>query len=194
MIYEEKPKRRKVADYQQLRLRCPKCGQLNAATDIGCRYCGADLLKAELIRGSDYDRFDPNDLRKSCLLAIVPGLGLLRERKLVSGLLMLGVAIFLLVWAWSSWTHYEEEATFLALIWFSALSIASVFSTFLVALDRMGMTRPGAKEQLILLGRLVVAYVLIWLALTFCWWLPLAVVAVYLAWRICQPFFSKAMD
>ncbi|MEZ8221088.1 hypothetical protein GG496_001258 [Candidatus Fervidibacteria bacterium JGI MDM2 JNZ-1-D12] len=75
-----------------------------------------------------------------------------------------------------------------------ALSIASVFVTFLVALDRMGMQRPDKQGQWVLLGRLVAGYALIAAALMFCWLLPMAVVAVYLAWRILQPFFGKAMN
>ncbi len=192
MVYDERPKSKRFADYQQLRLRCPNCGRLNLATDTGCRFCGWDLLKAELIRGTDYDRFDPNDLRISCLLAIVPGLGLLRERKLPSGFLMLFAAGLLFGYFWLGWTNYDFPI--LPLLMLIALSIASVFVTFLVALDRMGMQRPDKQGQWVLLGRLVAGYALIAAALMFCWLLPMAVVAVYLAWRILQPFFGKAMN
>ncbi|MCS7185480.1 MAG: hypothetical protein RMK89_00855 [Armatimonadota bacterium] len=191
-MYDEKPKRKKVADYQQLHLRCPRCGRINAVTDMACRYCGSDLFKADVIRGTDYDRFDPNDLRKSCLLAIVPGLGLLREKKLFSGFLMLLASGFLLAWSLFGWLHYE--LAILPFVMLAAFSIASVFVTFIVALDRMGMQRPDKQGQLILLGRLVAGYTLIAFALMFCWLLPFSVVAIYLAWRILQPFFGKAMD
>lgn len=191
-MFELKQKRKKVADYQQLRLRCPRCGRLNLATDTGCRYCGTDLFKADFIRGSDYDRFDPNNLRKSCLLAIVPGLGLLRERKVFSGLAMLFVGAYLLIAFWFDWVQGELAALFILLI--AALSIASVFVTFLVALDNMGIPRPSKREQLILLGRLVVGYFLLAIALLTCWLLPVSVLAVYLAWRTLQPLFGKAMD
>ena len=191
-MFELKQKRKKVADYQQLRLRCPRCGRLNLATDTGCRYCGTDLFKADFIRGSDYDRFDPNNLRKSCLLAIVPGLGLLRERKVFSGLAMLFAGAYLLIAFWFDWVQGELAALFILLI--AALSIASVFVTFLVALDNMGMPRPSKREQFILLGRLVVGYFLLAIALLTCWLLPVSVLAVYLAWRTLQPLFGKAMD
>ncbi|MFN3422512.1 MAG: hypothetical protein ACK40X_12390, partial [Armatimonadota bacterium] len=187
---------RRVADYQQLRIRCPRCERLNLATDTGCRYCGTDLLKADFIRGSDYDRFDPNDLRKSCLLAIVPGLGLLRERKVISGLAMLFAGACLFIAFWLDWVQGELAALSIFLI--VALSIASVFITFLVALDRMGIPRPSRREQLILLGRLVAGYLLLVIALltrlllpvsALCSLLPVLVLAVYLTWRLLQPFF-----
>lgn len=192
MVYDERARRKRVTDYQQLRLRCPNCGRLNLATDTGCRFCGWDLLKAEVIRGTDYDRFDPNDLRISCILAIVPGLGLLRERRLFSGISLLVVSGLLAVYTWIGWSSYEIPL--LPLLLLTAFSIASVFATFLVALDRMGMPRPDRRGQLILLGRLVGGYALIASALIFCWLLPLSVIAVYLAWRTLQPFFGKTMD
>lgn len=192
MTLEFKQRRKRVADYQQLRLRCPRCGRLNLATDTGCRYCGTDLLKADFIRGSEYDRFDPNRLRKSCLLAIVPGLGLVWERKVISGLAMLFAGACLLIAFWLEWVQGELTALFVLLI--VALSIASVFVTFLVALDNMGMPRPSKREQLILLGRLVVGYSLLAIAFLACRILIISVPAVYLAWHILQPFFGKAMD
>ena len=183
--------KKRVIDYQQLRLRCPQCGRLNVATDMACRYCGADLFKAEIIRGTDYERFDANDLRISCLLAVIPGLGLIREGRWVSGLLMSLSAVFLAALLWSGMSNYE--LSFLPLVLLPLLSAASVFTTFLAALDRMGMPRPEGRDFWILLGRLLGGYALIAIAVLFCWMLPVSVVALWLSWRLFQPFFGKTM-
>jgi ribosomal protein S27E len=185
-------RKKKATDYQQLRLRCPQCGRLNVATEIACRYCGADLLKAEIIRGTDYERFDANDLRISCLLAVMPGLGMLREGKWVTGLLMLLFATFLAALLWAGWRNYELPL--LPLFLLPLLSAVSVFATFLAALDRMGMPRPEGRDFWILLGRLLGGYALIAIAVLFCWVLPVSVVALWLSWRLLQPFFGKAIE
>jgi ribosomal protein S27E len=185
-------RKKRATDYQQLRLRCPQCGRLNVATDIACRYCGADLFKAEIIRGTDYERFDANDLRISCLLAVMPGLGMLREGKWVTGLLMLLSAIFLAALLWAGWRNYDLPL--LPLFLLSLLSAVSVFATFLAALDRMGMPRPEGRDFWILLGRLLGGYALIAIAALFCWVLPVSVVALWLSWRLLQPFFGKAIE
>jgi ribosomal protein S27E len=185
-------RKKRATDYQQLRLRCPQCGRLNVATDIACRYCGADLFKAEIIRGTDYERFDANDLRISCLLAIMPGLGMLREGKWVTGLLMLLFATFLAALLWAGWRNYELPL--LPLLLLPLLSAVSVFATFLAALDRMGMPRPEGRDFWILLGRLLGGYALIAIAVLFCWVLPVSVVALWLSWRLLQPFFGKAIE
>jgi ribosomal protein S27E len=185
-------RKKRATDYQQLRLRCPQCGRLNVATEIACRYCGADLLKAEIIRGTDYERFDANDLRISCLLAVMPGLGMLREGKWVTGLLMLLSAIFLAALLWAGWRNYELPL--LPLFLLPLLSAVSVFATFLAALDRMGMPRPEGRDFWILLGRLLGGYALIAIAVLFCWVLPASVVALWLSWRLFQPFFGKAIE
>jgi len=185
-------RKKRATDYQQLRLRCPQCGRLNVATDIACRYCGADLLKAEIIRGTDYERFDANDLRISCLLAVMPGLGMLREGKWVTGLLMLLFATFLAALLWAGWRNYELPL--LPLFLLPLLSAVSVFATFLAALDRMGMPRPEGRDFWILLGRLLGGYALIAIAVLFCWVLPVSVVALWLSWRLLQPFFGKAIE
>jgi hypothetical protein len=185
-------RKKKATDYQQLRLRCPQCGRLNVATEIACRYCGADLFKAEIIRGTDYERFDANDLRISCLLAVMPGLGMLREGKWVTGLLMLLFATFLAALLWAGWRNYELPLIPLLLL--PLLSAVSVFATFLAALDRMGMPRPESRDFWILLGRLLGGYALIAIAVLFCWVLPASVVALWLSWRLLQPFFGKAIE
>jgi ribosomal protein S27E len=185
-------RKKRATDYQQLRLRCPQCGRLNVATDIACRYCGADLFKAEIIRGTDYERFDANDLRISCLLAVMPGLGMLREGKWVTGLLMLLFATFLAALLWAGWRNYELPL--LPLFLLPLLSAVSVFATFLAALDRMGMPRPEGRDFWILLGRLLGGYALIAIAALFCWVLPVSVVALWLSWRLLQPFFGKAIE
>jgi ribosomal protein S27E len=185
-------RKKRATDYQQLRLRCPQCGRLNVATEIACRYCGADLLKAEIIRGTDYERFDANDLRISCLLAVMPGLGMLREGKWVTGLLMLLFATFLAALLWAGWRNYELPL--LPLFLLPLLSAVSVFATFLAALDRMGMPRPEGRDFWILLGRLLGGYALIAIAVLFCWVLPVSVVALWLSWRLLQPFFGKAIE
>jgi hypothetical protein len=185
-------RKKRATDYQQLRLRCPQCGRLNVATDIACRYCGADLFKAEIIRGTDYERFDANDLRISCLLAVMPGLGMLREGKWVTGLLMLLFATFLAALLWAGWRNYELPL--LPLLLLPLLSAVSVFATFLAALDRMGMPRPEGRDFWILLGRLLGGYALIAIAVLFCWVLPVSVVALWLSWRLLQPFFGKAIE
>jgi ribosomal protein S27E len=185
-------RKKRATDYQQLRLRCPQCGRLNVATDIACRYCGADLFKAEIIRGTDYERFDANDLRISCLLAVMPGLGMLREGKWVTGLLMLLFATFLAALLWAGWRNYELPL--LPLLLLPLLSAVSVFATFLAALDRMGMPRPEGRDFRILLGRLLGGYALIAIAVLFCWVLPASVVALWLSWRLLQPFFGKAIE
>jgi ribosomal protein S27E len=185
-------RKKRATDYQQLRLRCPQCGRLNVATDIACRYCGADLFKAEIIRGTDYERFDANDLRISCLLAVMPGLGMLREGKWVTGLLMLLFATFLAALLWAGWRNYELPL--LPLFLLPLLSAVSVFATFLAALDRMGMPRPEGRDFWILLGRLLGGYALIAIAVLFCWVLPVSVVALWLSWRLLQPFFGKAIE
>jgi ribosomal protein S27E len=185
-------RKKRATDYQQLRLRCPQCGRLNVATDIACRYCGADLFKAEIIRGTDYERFDANDLRISCLLAIMPGLGMLREGKWVTGLLMLLFATFLAALLWAGWRNYDLPL--LPLLLLPLLSAVSVFATFLAALDRMGMPRPEGRDFWILLGRLLGGYALIAIAVLFCWVLPVSVVALWLSWRLLQPFFGKAIE
>jgi hypothetical protein len=185
-------RKKKATDYQQLRLRCPQCGRLNVATEIACRYCGADLFKAEIIRGTDYERFDANDLRISCLLAVMPGLGMLREGKWVTGLLMLLFATFLAALLWAGWRNYELPL--LPLLLLPLLSAVSVFATFLAALDRMGMPRPEGRDFWILLGRLLGGYTLIAIAVLFCWVLPVSVVALWLSWRLLQPFFGKAIE
>jgi ribosomal protein S27E len=185
-------RKKKATDYQQLRLRCPQCGRLSVATEIACRYCGADLLKAEIIRGTDYERFDANDLRISCLLAVMPGLGMLREGKWVTGLLMLLFATFLAALLWAGWRNYELPL--LPLLLLPLLSAVSVFATFLAALDRMGMPRPEGRDFWILLGRLLGGYALIAIAVLFCWVLPASVVALWLSWRLFQPFFGKAIE
>jgi ribosomal protein S27E len=185
-------RKKRATDYQQLRLRCPQCGRLNVATDIACRYCGADLFKAEIIRGTDYERFDANDLRISCLLAIMPGLGMLREGKWVTGLLMLLFATFLAALLWAGWRNYDLPL--LPLLLLPLLSAVSVFATFLAALDRMGMPRPEGRDFWILLGRLLGGYALIAIAALFCWVLPVSVVALWLSWRLLQPFFGKAIE
>jgi hypothetical protein len=165
---------------------------LNVATDIACRYCGADLFKAEIIRGTDYERFDANDLRISCLLAVMPGLGMLREGKWVTGLLMLLFATFLAALLWAGWRNYDLPL--LPLLLLPLLSAVSVFATFLAALDRMGMPRPEGRDFWILLGRLLGGYALIAIAVLFCWVLPVSVVALWLSWRLLQPFFGKAIE
>lgn len=185
-------RKKRATDYQQLRLRCPQCGRLNLATDIACRYCGADLFKAEIIRGTDYERFDANDLRISCLLAVMPGLGMLREGKWVTGLLMLLPATFLAALLWAGWRNYDLPL--LPLLLLPLLSAVSVFATFLAALDRMGMPRPEGRDFWILLGRLLGGYALIAIAVLFCWVLPVSVVALWLSWRLLQPFFGKAIE
>jgi len=185
-------RKKRATDYQQLRLRCPQCGRLNVATDIACRYCGADLFKAEIIRGTDYERFDANDLRISCLLAVMPGLGMLREGKWVTGLLMLLFATFLAALLWAGWRNYDLPL--LPLLLLPLLSAVSVFATFLAALDRMGMPRPEGRDFWILLGRLLGGYTLIAIAVLFCWVLPVSVVALWLSWRLLQPFFGKAIE
>ena len=185
-------RKKRATDYQQLRLRCPQCGRLNVATEIACRYCGADLFKAEIIRGTDYERFDANDLRISCLLAVMPGLGMLREGKWVTGLLMLLFATFLAALLWAGWRNYELPL--LPLLLLPLLSAVSVFATFLAALDRMGMPRPEGRDFWILLGRLLGGYTLIAIAVLFCWVLPVSVVALWLSWRLLQPFFGKAIE
>jgi ribosomal protein S27E len=185
-------RKKRATDYQQLRLRCPQCGRLNVATDIACRYCGADLFKAEIIRGTDYERFDANDLRISCLLAVMPGLGMLREGKWVTGLLMLLFATFLAALLWAGWRNYDLPL--LPLLLLPLLSAVSVFATFLAALDRMGMPRPEGRDFWILLGRLLGGYALIAIAALFCWVLPVSVVALWLSWRLLQPFFGKAIE
>ena len=185
-------RKKRTTDYQQLRLRCPQCGRLNVATDIACRYCGADLFKAEIIRGTDYERFDANDLRISCLLAVMPGLGMLREGKWVTGLLMLLFATFLAALLWTGWRNYDLPL--LPLLLLPLLSAVSVFATFLAALDRMGMPRPEGRDFWILLGRLLGGYALIAIAALFCWVLPVSVVALWLSWRLLQPFFGKAIE
>jgi hypothetical protein len=185
-------RKKRATDYQQLRLRCPQCGRLNLATDIACRYCGADLFKAEIIRGTDYERFDANDLRISCLLAVMPGLGMLREGKWVTGLLMLLFATFLAALLWAGWRNYDLPL--LPLLLLPLLSAVSVFATFLAALDRMGMPRPEGRDFWILLGRLLGGYALIAIAVLFCWVLPVSVVALWLSWRLLQPFFGKAIE
>jgi hypothetical protein len=185
-------RKKKATDYQQLRLRCPQCGRLNVATETACRYCGADLFKAEIIRGTDYERFDANDLRISCLLAVMPGLGMLREGKWVTGLLMLLFATFLAALLWAGWRNYELPL--LPLLLLPLLSAVSVFATFLAALDRMGMPRPEGRDFWILLGRLLGGYTLIAIAVLFCWVLPVSVVALWLSWRLLQPFFGKAIE
>jgi len=185
-------RKKRATDYQQLRLRCPQCGRLNLATDIACRYCGADLFKAEIIRGTDYERFDANDLRISCLLAVMPGLGMLREGKWVTGLLMLLSATFLAALLWAGWRNYDLPL--LPLFLLPLLSAVSVFATFLAALDRMGMPRPEGRDFWILLGRLLGGYALIAIAVLFCWVLPVSVVALWLSWRLLQPFFGKAIE
>jgi hypothetical protein len=185
-------RKKRATDYQQLRLRCPQCGRLNVATEIACRYCGADLFKAEIIRGTDYERFDANDLRISCLLAVMPGLGMLREGKWVTGLLMLLFATFLAALLWAGWRNYELPL--LPLLLLPLLSAVSVFATFLAALDRMGMPRPEGRDFWILLGRLLGGYALIAIAVLFCWVLPVSVVALWLSWRLLQPFFGKAIE
>jgi hypothetical protein len=185
-------RKKRATDYQQLRLRCPQCGRLNVATDIACRYCGADLFKAEIIRGTDYERFDANDLRISCLLAVMPGLGMLREGKWVTGLLMLLFATFLAALLWAGWRNYDLPL--LPLLLLPLLSAVSVFATFLAALDRMGMPRPEGRDFWILLGRLLGGYALIAIAVLFCWVLPVSVVALWLSWRLLQPFFGKAIE
>jgi len=185
-------RKKRATDYQQLRLRCPQCGRLNVATDIACRYCGADLFKAEIIRGTDYERFDANDLRISCLLAVMPGLGMLREGKWVTGLLMLLFATFLAALLWAGWRNYDLPL--LPLFLLPLLSAVSVFATFLAALDRMGMPRPEGRDFWILLGRLLGGYALIAIAVLFCWVLPVSVVALWLSWRLLQPFFGKAIE
>jgi hypothetical protein len=185
-------RKKRATDYQQLRLLCPQCGRLNVATEIACRYCGADLFKAEIIRGTDYERFDANDLRISCLLAVMPGLGMLREGKWVTGLLMLLFATFLAALLWAGWRNYELPL--LPLLLLPLLSAVSVFATFLAALDRMGMPRPEGRDFWILLGRLLGGYALIAIAVLFCWVLPVSVVALWLSWRLLQPFFGKAIE
>jgi ribosomal protein S27E len=185
-------RKKRATDYQQLRLRCPQCGRLNLATEIACRYCGADLFKAEIIRGTDYERFDANDLRISCLLAVMPGLGMLREGKWVTGLLMLLFATFLAALLWAGWRNYDLPL--LPLLLLPLLSAVSVFATFLAALDRMGMPRPEGRDFWILLGRLLGGYALIAIAVLFCWVLPVSVVALWLSWRLLQPFFGKAIE
>jgi ribosomal protein S27E len=185
-------RKKRATDYQQLRLRCPQCGRLNVATDIACRYCGADLFKAEIIRGTDYERFDANDLRISCLLAVMPGLGMLREGKWVTGLLMLLFATFLAALLWAGWRNYDLPL--LPLFLLPLLSAVSVFATFLAALDRMGMPRPEGRDFWILLSRLLGGYALIAIAVLFCWVLPVSVVALWLSWRLLQPFFGKAIE
>jgi hypothetical protein len=185
-------RKKRATDYQQLRLLCPQCGRLNVATEIACRYCGADLFKAEIIRGTDYERFDANDLRISCLLAVMPGLGMLREGKWVTGLLMLLFATFLAALLWAGWRNYELPL--LPLFLLPLLSAVSVFATFLAALDRMGMPRPEGRDFWILLGRLLGGYALIAIAVLFCWVLPVSVVALWLSWRLLQPFFGKAIE
>jgi ribosomal protein S27E len=185
-------RKKRATDYQQLRLRCPQCGRLNVATEIACRYCGADLFKAEIIRGTDYERFDANDLRISCLLAVMPGLGMLREGKWVTGLLMLLFATFLAALLWAGWRNYDLPL--LPLLLLPLLSAVSVFATFLAALDRMGMPRPEGRDFWILLGRLLGGYTLIAIAVLFCWVLPVSVVALWLSWRLLQPFFGKAIE
>ena len=185
-------RKKRATDYQQLRLRCPQCGRLNLATEIACRYCGADLFKAEIIRGTDYERFDANDLRISCLLAVMPGLGMLREGKWVTGLLMLLFATFLAALLWAGWRNYDLPL--LPLLLLPLLSAVSVFATFLAALDRMGMPRPEGRDFWILLGRLLGGYALIAIAVLFCWVLPASVVALWLSWRLLQPFFGKAIE
>jgi hypothetical protein len=185
-------RKKRATDYQQLRLRCPQCGRLNVATEIACRYCGADLFKAEIIRGTDYERFDANDLRISCLLAVMPGLGMLREGKWVTGLLMLLFATFLAALLWAGWRNYDLPL--LPLFLLPLLSAVSVFATFLAALDRMGMPRPEGRDFWILLGRLLGGYALIAIAVLFCWVLPVSVVALWLSWRLLQPFFGKAIE
>lgn len=185
-------RKKKATDYQQLRLRCPQCGRLNVATEIACRYCGADLFKAEIIRGTDYERFDANDLRISCLLAVMPGLGMLREGKWVTGLLMLLFATFLAALLWAGWRNYDLPL--LPLLLLPLLSAVSVFATFLAALDRMGMPRPEGRDFWILLGRLLGGYALIAIAVLLCWVLPVSVVALWLSWRLLQPFFGKAIE
>jgi DNA-directed RNA polymerase subunit RPC12/RpoP len=185
-------RKKRATDYQQLRLRCPQCGRLNVATEIACRYCGADLFKAEIIRGTDYERFDANDLRISCLLAVMPGLGMLREGKCVTGLLMLLFATFLAALLWAGWRNYDLPL--LPLLLLPLLSAVSVFATFLAALDRMGMPRPEGRDFWILLGRLLGGYALIAIAVLFCWVLPVSVVALWLSWRLLQPFFGKAIE
>jgi ribosomal protein S27E len=185
-------RKKRATDYQQLRLRCPQCGRLSVATEIACRYCGADLFKAEIIRGTDYERFDANDLRISCLLAVMPGLGMLREGKWVTGLLMLLFATFLAALLWAGWRNYDLPL--LPLLLLPLLSAVSVFATFLAALDRMGMPRPEGRDFWILLGRLLGGYALIAIAVLFCWVLPVSVVALWLSWRLLQPFFGKAIE
>jgi hypothetical protein len=185
-------RKKRATDYQQLRLRCPQCGRLNVATEIACRYCGADLFKAEIIRGTDYERSDANDLRISCLLAVMPGLGMLREGKWVTGLLMLLFATFLAALLWAGWRNYDLPL--LPLLLLPLLSAVSVFATFLAALDRMGMPRPEVRDFWILLGRLLGGYALIAIAVLFCWVLPVSVVALWLSWRLLQPFFGKAIE
>lgn len=185
-------RKKRATDYQQLRLRCPQCGRLNVATEIACRYCGADLLKAEIIRGTDYERFDANDLRISCLLAVMPGLGMLREGKWVTGLLMLLSTTFLAALLWAGWRNYDLPL--LPLFLLPLLSAVSVFATFLAALDRMGMPRPEGRDFWILLGRLLGGYALIAIAVLLCWVLPISVVALWLSWRLFQPFFGKAIE
>jgi hypothetical protein len=150
------------------------------------------LLKAEIIRGTDYERFDANDLRISCLLAVMPGLGMLREGKWVTGLLMLLFATFLAALLWAGWRNYDLPL--LPLFLLPLLSAVSVFATFLAALDRMGMPRPEGRDFWILLGRLLGGYALIAIAALFCWVLPVSVVALWLSWRLLQPFFGKAIE
>jgi hypothetical protein len=37
-------------------------------------------------------------------------------------------------------------------------------------------------------------YTLIAIAVLFCWVLPVSVVALWLSWRLLQPFFGKAIE
>ncbi len=201
-------------DYQHLYLRCSRCRQLNSATDMSCRYCGANLWNAEVIRGDDYERLDPNEVRRSCFWAIVPGLGLMREGLWGWGLLLFGTAVTFTLLDLPhrvSWVLLVDGRTriFVDGVWvtclvLSILSAISVFVTFLAALQRLGLPLPQGKEWGLLVARLVAGYLLFFFVLTtvvetifelegFVVLLLVApglAIALRLGWILVKPFFG----
>lgn len=211
-VPNQKSHRQQPPDYQLLQIRCPRCGRMNGATDLSCHHCGADLFKAELIRGDDYERINPEEVRKSCLWGIVPGLGLIREGRWLFGFLFFGgtISVVLLM-------ALEENYTaclFLPL----AFSIASVFISFLAAVHRIGVALPTNRECLLFLGRLIAGYLLFLVSgfllfgvsirllfmisainpfaipfVFFCL-LPISIAAAWLGWQLVKPFFGKVSE
>ncbi len=193
---DQTPRRKRPRDYQQLHLRCPRCHRLNSATDIACRHCGANLLQAEVIRGTDYEPFDANEVRKSCLWAIIPGWGLLREGQWGWGILLFGLTVALIAFCWMEPLTPSEGALLLSVLVFGILSAVSVFVTFFAALQRMGVPPPQGREMLLLVARLIGGYSCFLLAIPATYMVsPVgAFVVAWIGWLLVKPFFSKAVE